>query len=78
MVKGEDLMSDKRQKKASSRKKSRIKPAGSEKNVRQDLPDKDSIIEEKEFNSPKGHRYKIIVTSEKDPYEEFESKQNGD
>jgi len=43
------------------------------KRPRQDLPDPGSIIKEVPFTSPKGNTYRIIVTNEKDPYEEPES-----
>lgn len=40
------------------------------KNARQDLPDENLIIGVKDFISPKGSKYKIILTDENDPYEE--------
>jgi hypothetical protein len=33
------------------------------------LPDKDTVISERTFTSPKGMRYRIIRTTEKDPYD---------
>lgn len=33
------------------------------------LPDKDTVISERLFTSPKGKRYRIIKTTEKDPYD---------
>lgn len=33
------------------------------------LPNKDAIISERTFTSPKGKRYRIIRTTEKDPYD---------
>jgi hypothetical protein len=33
------------------------------------LPDKDTVISEREFTSPKGKRYRIIKTTERDPYD---------
>ncbi len=44
----------------------------SESRVRQDLPDETSIVGEKEFISPKGNKYRIILTDETDPYEQPE------
>lgn len=38
--------------------------------VRQDLPDEDHIIGEKDFTSPKGNKYRIILSDELDAYEE--------
>jgi len=35
----------------------------------QDLPEKNSIVAEVPFTSPKGRTYKIIITDEKDAYE---------
>ena len=32
-------------------------------------PDEESVIEEKEFTSPKGNRYRVIRTDETDPYD---------
>jgi len=40
--------------------------------IRQDLPDEASVVEEKEFTSPKGNKYRIIVTNETDPYDQPE------
>ena len=37
-----------------------------------DLPDPESIIEERSFTSPKGRTYRILVTDELDAYEEPE------
>jgi hypothetical protein len=33
------------------------------------LPDKETIVSERMFTSPKGKRYRIIRTTEKDPYD---------
>jgi hypothetical protein len=33
------------------------------------LPDKETIVSERTFTSPKGKRYRIIRTTEKDPYD---------
>jgi hypothetical protein len=33
------------------------------------LPDKDTVISERTFTSPKGRRYRILRTTEKDPYD---------
>jgi hypothetical protein len=33
------------------------------------LPDPTSVIAEKTFISPKGHRYRILTTTETDPYD---------
>jgi len=33
------------------------------------LPDKETIVSERTFISPKGKRYRIIRTTEKDPYD---------
>ena len=33
------------------------------------LPDPRSVIEEKTFTSPKGNRYRILRTTETDPYD---------
>ncbi len=32
-------------------------------------PDEGSVLEEKEFTSPKGNRYRVIRTDETDPYD---------
>jgi hypothetical protein len=34
------------------------------------MPDSDSIIEEKEFESPSGKKYRILKTDERDEYEQ--------
>lgn len=44
----------------------------SETNVRQDLPEESSIVGEKIFISPKGNKYRIILTDELDEYEKPE------
>ncbi len=33
------------------------------------MPDETSVVSEKTFTSPKGKRYRIIKTDEKDPYD---------
>jgi len=33
------------------------------------LPDKATVVSEREFTSPKGKRYRIIRTTERDPYD---------
>jgi hypothetical protein len=33
------------------------------------LPDKETVVSERTFTSPKGKRYRIIRTTEKDPYD---------
>jgi hypothetical protein len=38
----------------------------------QDLPDPESIMGEVPFTSPKGNTYRIIITDERDAYEESE------
>jgi hypothetical protein len=49
-------------------KKRRKKPrSSSEPNP--GLPDKATVISEREFISPKGKRYRIIRTTERDPYD---------
>lgn len=45
----------------------------SESGIRQDLPDRASIIGDKEFISPKGNKYRIILTNETDPYDKPEN-----
>ncbi len=40
--------------------------------VRQDLPAVTSVVGEKEFISPKGNKYRIILTDENDAYEQPE------
>lgn len=37
---------------------------------RQGLPDEETILTEKTVTSPKGRRYRIIKTSQRDPYDE--------
>jgi hypothetical protein len=37
------------------------------------LPDPETVIAEMEFTSPKGHRYRILRTTQKDPYDPPES-----
>ena len=37
---------------------------------RQDLPEESNIIGEKDFVSPKGKKYRIILTNEVDEYEQ--------
>jgi hypothetical protein len=37
--------------------------------LRAGLPDEDSILEDKEFVSPTGKRYRILKTNEVDGYE---------
>jgi hypothetical protein len=53
--------------------KKKKKPEAGQKEVRmperQDLPEAGSIIGEEEFISPKGNKYKIILTDELDAYE---------
>ena len=38
------------------------------------LPDKETVIGERTFVSPKGKRYRIIKTTERDPYDPPEAK----
>jgi hypothetical protein len=33
------------------------------------LPDPESVVSEREFISPKGRRYRILRTTDKDPYD---------
>jgi hypothetical protein len=37
--------------------------------ARPGTPDEESVLEEREFTSPKGKRYRIIRTDETDPYD---------
>lgn len=34
------------------------------------LPDEDTIVEEKSFTSPKGRHYRILRTTQTDPYDD--------
>jgi len=47
--------------------KRRRKQSSSEPNP--GLPDKATVISEREFTSPKGKRYRIIKTTQRDPYD---------
>ena len=40
------------------------------------LPETDSILEEKQFRSPTGKKYRILRTNETDEYEQTEEAQN--
>ncbi len=62
-----------RRKKTSEARLSKDTRKKSEISVRQDLPDEISIIGEKEFTSPKGNKYRIILTDEKDLYDKKEN-----
>ena len=48
----------------------RKKKATKKPKVRQDLPEEAHIIGEKDFTSPKGNKYRIILTDELDAYEQ--------
>jgi hypothetical protein len=52
--------------KPGGKRQERPKPA---KTPNPGLPDKDTVISERTFTSPKGRRYRIIRTTEKDPYD---------
>lgn len=41
------------------------------------LPDKETVISERTFVSPKGKRYRIIRTTEKDPYDPPDDEKKG-
>jgi hypothetical protein len=41
------------------------------------LPNKETIIAERPFTSPKGKRYRIIKTTEKDPYDPPDDQEKG-
>jgi hypothetical protein len=41
------------------------------------LPDKATIVSERTFTSPKGRRYRIIRTTEKDPYDPPDDESKG-
>lgn len=44
-------------------------PEGAEPARRPGLPEKASVVGSKTFTSPKGKKYRIIKTTEKDPYD---------
>jgi hypothetical protein len=41
------------------------------------LPDKETVVSERAFVSPKGNRYRIIRTTEKDPYDPPDDEKKG-
>jgi hypothetical protein len=41
------------------------------------LPDKATVISERTFTSPKGKRYRVIRTTEKDPYDPPDDENKG-
>ena len=57
-----------------TRKKARDKPRA----PNPGLPDKETIISERTFVSPKGTRFRIIKTTQKDPYDPPDNESNGD
>ncbi len=59
-----------RKKRATGRKEKASAKSKPEPLPPHDLPDPESIIAEVPFTSPKGNTYRIIVTDEKDPYDE--------
>ena len=50
-------------------RKPRTKGAGTARPRNPGLPDPKTIVSERTFISPKGRRYRIITTTEKDPYD---------
>jgi len=48
------------------------KPRTGARKRRAGLPDEASVVAETEFTSPKGTRYRILKTNEKDPYDNGE------
>ena len=53
-----------------TKKKERSTTAKTTKQIRNPgLPDKRSIVSERPFVSPKGGRYRIITTNQRDPYD---------
>ncbi len=52
---------------ASRKSKDPAEPSGDR--ARPGRPDEGSVLEEKEFTSPKGNRYRVIRTDETDPYD---------
>jgi hypothetical protein len=41
------------------------------------LPDEATVISEREFTSPKGKRYRIIKTTQRDPYDPPDDDERG-
>jgi hypothetical protein len=54
-------------KRKGSRESSGEKPPGKARNP--GLPDPESVVSERIFISPKGRRYRILRTTDKDPYD---------
>lgn len=45
------------------------KQHGQERKRRAGLPSEDSVLEEREFRSPKGTKYRLLRTNQKDAYD---------
>ena len=55
--------------KGSRHEKRQKRPKQSSSEPNPGLPDKATVVSEREFTSPKGKRYRIIKTTQRDPYD---------